>query len=65
MAKTKRSGAAGGDGNRTKGSWKEPHTKELCLKNQQSGCLRISIAVKRCHDHSNSYKRKHLTGAGL
>ena len=27
--------------------------------------VRVSIAVKRCHDHSNSYKGKHLTGAGL
>ena len=25
----------------------------------------ISIAVKRHHDQSNSYKGKHLTGAGL
>jgi hypothetical protein len=28
-------------------------------------CLRISIAVKRHHDHCNSYKGKHLIGAGL
>ena len=27
--------------------------------------VRVSIAVKRHHDHSNSYKGKHLTGAGL
>ena len=25
-------------------------------------CLRVSIAVKRHHDHSNSYKGKHLIG---
>ena len=25
----------------------------------------VSIAVKRHYDHSNSYKRKHLIGAGL
>ena len=25
----------------------------------------VSIAVKRHHDHSNSYKGKHLTGDGL
>ena len=31
----------------------------------QSCCLRISIAVKRHHDHGNSYKGKHLAGAGL
>ena len=24
-----------------------------------------SVAVKRRHDHGNSYKRKHLTGVGL
>ena len=23
--------------------------------------VRVFIAVKRCHDHDNSYKRKHLT----
>ena len=27
--------------------------------------VRVSIAVKRHQDHSNSYKGKHLTGAGL
>jgi len=27
--------------------------------------LRASIAVKRHHDYSNSYKGKHLIGAGL
>ena len=27
--------------------------------------LRVSIAVKRDHSHSNSYKGKHLIGAGL
>lgn len=26
---------------------------------------RVFIAVKRHHDHSNSYKGKHLIGAGL
>jgi hypothetical protein len=26
--------------------------------------VRVSIAVKRHSDHSNSYKGKHLTGAG-
>ena len=25
--------------------------------------VRVSIAVKKCHDHSNSYKGKHLTKA--
>ena len=25
----------------------------------------VSIALKRNHDHSNSYKRKHLIGGGL
>jgi len=29
------------------------------------GGLRVSIVVKRHHDHSNSYKGKHLIGAGL
>jgi hypothetical protein len=29
------------------------------------GCLRVSIAVKRHHNQGNSYKGKHLTGAGL
>jgi hypothetical protein len=28
-------------------------------------CLRVSIALKRHHDHSNSYRGKHLIGAGL
>jgi hypothetical protein len=28
-------------------------------------CLRVSIAVKRHHDHSNYYKEQHLIGAGL
>ena len=27
--------------------------------------LRVSIAVKRHHDHGNSYKGKHFTGASL
>jgi hypothetical protein len=27
--------------------------------------VRVSIAVKRHHDHNNSYKRKHLIEAGL
>ena len=27
--------------------------------------VRIFIAVKRHHDQGNSYKEKHLTGAGL
>ena len=27
--------------------------------------VRVSIAVKRHHDQGNSYKRKHLIGAGL
>jgi hypothetical protein len=26
---------------------------------------RVSVAVKRHHDHSNSYKGKHLIGDGL
>jgi hypothetical protein len=29
------------------------------------GDLRVSIAVKRHHDHCNSYKGKHFIGAGL
>jgi hypothetical protein len=28
-------------------------------------CLRVSIAMKRHHDQDNSYKGKHLIGAGL
>jgi hypothetical protein len=28
-------------------------------------CLRVSIAVKRHHDRSSSYKGKHLIGTGL
>jgi hypothetical protein len=28
-------------------------------------CFRVSIAVKRHHDQNNSYKDKHLIGAGL
>jgi len=27
--------------------------------------VKVSITVKRHHDHSNSYKGKHLIGAGL
>jgi hypothetical protein len=27
--------------------------------------VRVSIAVERNHDHSNSYKRKHLIGVSL
>jgi hypothetical protein len=27
--------------------------------------VRVSIALKRHHDHGNSYKGKHLIGAGL
>ena len=27
--------------------------------------VRVSIAVKRHHDHGNFYNGKHLTGAGL
>ena len=27
--------------------------------------VRVSIAVKRHHDHGNSYKGKHLIGSGL
>lgn len=30
-----------------------------------SGLSQRSIAVQRHHDHNNSYRRKHLTGAGL
>jgi hypothetical protein len=30
-----------------------------------SHCLRVSIAVKKHHDHGNSYKGKHLVGEGL
>ena len=32
---------------------------------QQVLCLRVSIAVKRHHDLSNSYKGQHLIEAGL
>jgi hypothetical protein len=32
---------------------------------EEGGCLRISIAVKRHHNPSNSYKGKHLIGVGL
>lgn len=28
-------------------------------------CFRVSVAVKRYHDHGNSYKGKHLIRAGL
>ena len=52
---------------------------QLCenTRSLPSGCLehksmlvprawfRVSIAVRRHHDHSNSYKGKHFTGAGL
>ena len=31
----------------------------------QSGCLRVSIAVKGQCDHRNSYKGKDLIGTGL
>lgn len=27
--------------------------------------VRVSIAIKRCHDHGNTYKRQHSIGAGL
>ena len=38
--------------------------KSLCFWFHR--CLSLGlIAVKRRHDHSNSYKRQHLTGAGL
>ena len=30
------------------------------LLGRQEWCLRASISVKRYHDHSNSYKRKHF-----
>ena len=30
-----------------------------------SGCLSVSIAVKRHHDQGNSHKGQHLIGAGL
>jgi hypothetical protein len=30
-----------------------------------SSCLRVSISVKRRHDQEDSYKGKHLIGAGL
>ena len=33
---------------------------------ERKSCLsQCSIAMKRHRDHSNSYKEKHLTGAGL
>ena len=37
------------------------------VKRHINDCIlvRVSIAVKRHHDHGNSYKRKHLIGAGL
>ena len=28
-------------------------------------CLRVSVALKRHHDHGNAYKEKDLIGAGL
>ena len=35
-------------------------------KTQKQGVLvRVSTAVKRHHDHGNSYKGKHFIGAGL
>jgi hypothetical protein len=37
----------------------------LPLSVVSSVCLRVSIAVKRYHGHNNSYKGKHLIGAGL
>lgn len=43
MTKTKSSGEAGGDGDRTKENWKELHATELCLKKP---CLRIPVAMQ-------------------
>ena len=40
----------------------------IVIKNAKSMngvLLRTSIAVKKCHDHGNSYKGKHFIGAGL
>jgi hypothetical protein len=37
-------------------------------KKRGLGCnalVRISVAVKRCFEHSNCYKRKHFIGASL
>jgi hypothetical protein len=34
-------------------------------KLRRKGCLGVSISVKRHHSQSNSYKEKHLIGAGL
>lgn len=36
------------------------------LKKTKTECLiQYLIAVKRCHEHGNSYKEKHFTGACL
>jgi hypothetical protein len=38
--------------------------KMVCLC-KKGGCLSVSLLWKRNHDQGNSYKSKHLTGAGL
>jgi hypothetical protein len=40
-------------------------TRHSTYIKQVGNCLRISAAVKRKYDHSNSYKEKHLIVTGL
>ena len=35
------------------------------FKSEVSLLVRVSVGVKRHHDHGNSYKGKHLIGTGL
>ena len=39
--------------------------KEKDRKSKESVLVRVSVAMKRHHDHGNSHKGKHLIGAGL
>jgi hypothetical protein len=44
------------------------HGKVNCFQNQYAimcALIKVSIAVKRCHDQGNPYKGQHLIGAGL
>jgi hypothetical protein len=41
------------------------HYDDQCPQVKQTVSVMISLAVKRHHDHSNSYKEKHLIRAGL
>jgi hypothetical protein len=36
----------------------------LLFENKFSDGVRVSIAMKRYHDHGNSYNEKHLIGGG-